>query len=84
MIKECYEILERYLHEWVSTGEMYLHRDMEMKDVERHILIGKAMKKAHMACRIAKELDGGEAEHHELALPRARQYEPHSTMKAQA
>lgn len=71
MIKECYDIRDRYLHEWVSEGEKHLHGDMGMRDLERHIMIGKALKMADKACWIAKEAAGEEAEHHELMHPKA-------------
>lgn len=69
MIKECYEIRERYLHEWVSEGEKHLHGDMDMQDVARHIVVGEALKLANKACCIAKEVAGEEKEHHELMRP---------------
>lgn len=71
MIKECYDIRDRYLHEWVSEGEKYLHTDMKMSAVENHIMIGKALKMAHKACCIAKEMAGEDTEHHEMAYPKA-------------
>lgn len=70
MIKECYEIRDRYLHEWVSEGEKHLHGDMEMIDLTRHIVIGNALKLAEKACHIAKEAAGEDAEHYELKHPK--------------
>lgn len=58
MLQTAYEIRDRYLHEWLSTGKEALHRDMSMEEVEHHVMIGKALKEAVMACHVIKEMGG--------------------------
>lgn len=55
--KMCKEILERFIREWIGTGEEFLDTGLCMDEVCEWLKIGKGVKMAHKVYTIVQEMN---------------------------